>query len=351
MERVSTFSRTVDNFANKGQYFTCPLHSEAIGKLFNWPEEEVSILEPSIGDAKALFSFLDKRDNRTIFAVELDKAIYDKHVEDKDVDYILNADFLNGISVSNNVFSLAFANPPYGDSQYNERYESIFMKRMFNYIKSNGILVLIVPYYLFERDNNFASKFTNRYAVEAVYKFHEKEFKKYKQVVLIGRRKQALKEDEEAATLLHNYVMDIENVELLPMNHQGEKIQIFPSLSGNINIFQTLAINKEEMVNSYKKGDFLGRVNLLKKVNQSGILTPPIPPKSGHLYMLGTIGFTSGAIGSETDRDLHLQRGKVKEETIISTEPGNQSELIEKKKTIKTTSMVIIEASGNIIRF
>jgi len=351
MERVSTFSRTVDNFANKGQYFTCPLHSKAIGQLFSWPEDEVCILEPSIGDASALFSFLDRRPNRTIFGVELDKAIYERHVESRDVDYILNADFLSGITISNNVFSLAFANPPYGDSQYNERYESIFMKRMFNYIKANGILVLIVPYYLFERDSNFASKFTNRYDVEAVYKFHEKEFKKYKQIVLIGRRKQALKEEEEAAKQLHNHVMDIDNVELLPMNHKGKKILIYSSASANISIFQTLNVNKEEMIKSYKNGGLLGKTNILKKVSSSDTLTPPIPPKSGHLYLLGTIGFTSGPIGSEADNDLHLQRGKVKEETITTTESGTNSEVLEKKKTIKTTSMVIIESSGNIIRF
>ncbi len=130
MERVSTFSRTVDNFANKGQYFTCPLHSKAIGDLLEWPESEVSIIEPSIGDASALFSFLDKEDNRTVFGVELDKAIYEAHKKSKKVDYILNADFLSGISISNHAFSLAFANPPYGDSEYNERYESIFMKRL-----------------------------------------------------------------------------------------------------------------------------------------------------------------------------------------------------------------------------
>lgn len=88
------------------------------------------------------------------------------------------------------------------------------MKRMFNYNKANGILMLIVPYYLFERDNNFASKFTNRYDVESVYKFYEKEFRKYKQIAQIGKRKHVLKEEEEVEKLLHNHVIDIDNVEL-----------------------------------------------------------------------------------------------------------------------------------------
>lgn len=351
MERVSTFSRTVDNFANKGQYFTCPFHSKAIGKLLEWPENEVSIIEPSIGDASALFSFLDKKENRTVFGVELDKAIYEDHKKSKKVDYILNADFLSGISISNHVFSLAFANPPYGDSEYNERYESIFMKRLYNYIKTKGILVLIIPYYLFEKDSNFAVKFTNRFDVEAVYKFHEKEFKKFKQVVLIGRRKSVLKENPQAAEALKNKVLDIENLELLPMDYKGKKIQVYPSSSEAVNVFQTMAINKEEMCMSYKRGGLLGKANILKKVASGQVLTPPIPPKSGHLYLLGTIGFQSGIIGSEADKDLHLQRGKVREEVIVETEPGNQSILIERKKTIKTTSMVIVQSDGRIIRF
>ena len=351
MEKVSTFSRTVDNFAKMGQYYTCPIHSKAIGKLFDWPEQEVSILEPSIGDARALFSFLDQRPNRTIFGVELSKVIYDEHIQNGDVDYILNADFISGISITNNAFSLAFANPPYGDSEYKERYESMFMKRMYNYIKTQGILVLIVPYYLFEKDLYFASKYTNRFKVEAVYKFHEAEFKKYKQIVLIGRKKGNLVEEPEVANSLHEKVMNIDDLELLPMDYSGKKIKINPSSSKAISIFQTMAINKTEMSSSYKNGNLLGKAKILKKASGMDVLRPPIPPKNGHLSLLGTIGFTCGAIGSEEDKDIHLQRGKVKEEVIVETESvDGQATIVERKKTIRTTSMVIIQADGCIIR-
>ena len=105
------------------------------------------------------------------------------------------------------------------------------------------------------------------------------------------------------------------------------------------------------MAAAYKNGNLLGKANILKKSSGMDVLRPPIPPKNGHLSLLGTIGFTCGAIGSEEDNDLHLQRGKVKEEVIVETEPGiGQSTFIERKKTIRTTSMVIIQANGRIIR-
>ena len=94
------------------------------------------------------------------------------------------------------------------------------------------------------KDLNFASKFTNRFKVEAVYKFHETEFKKYKQVVLIGRKKGNLVEEPEVANALYEKLMNIDELELLPMNYSGKKIKINPSSSKAISIFQTMAINK-----------------------------------------------------------------------------------------------------------
>lgn len=353
MSKVSTFSRTVDNFAKKGQYFTCPRHSKAIGKLLDWPEEEVSVLEPSIGDASALFSFLDQRENRVIFGVELDNAIAQEHEKSKQVDYLLNADFLSGISISNNAFSLCFANPPYGDSGYNERMESLFMKRISSYMKTSGLIVLIIPWYIFRDDPKFALKFTNRFETEAVYKFHEREFAKYQQIVLIGRKKRVLSEDIAAAEALSEMVLDINAMSLLPMTDDEvrRKIRVYPSSSKNITLFQTLKVNEKELEESFKKGNLYSRVNLLKKVVEQRVLRPPIPPKSGHLYLLGTTGFTSGLIGSEEHKDVHLQRGKVKDTTIVTTATDDNNRLIETTKTVKTTSMVIIDANGSIIRF
>ncbi|MBI9013830.1 MAG: hypothetical protein JEZ08_16470 [Clostridiales bacterium] len=351
MERVSNFSRTRDNLAKLGQYFTEVGHTKALSSLLKWPDSEVSLIEPSIGDATALFSFLNDRENITTFGVELDKGIYTELKESEKVDYLINADFLSGMACTNNAFSLCFANPPYGNSEYGERLESLFMKKLFSYLKPKGILVYVIPYHLFNSDEKFAEKFTARFDVEAVYKFHEKEFNKYKQIALIGRRKKQHENNFEIAEDLHEKVVDIDNLELLPMEYDGELIEVYPSSSDNIKQFQTLTLNLEELSRSYKNGKLLSKANILKKVKKDRSLTPPIPPKSGHLYLLGTTGFTSGMIGNEADQDLHLQRGKVNEEVRITHDTTPAGTVMERKKTIKTTSMVLLESCGTITRF
>lgn len=350
--KVSNFSRTVDNFANKGQYFTCPLHSKAIGKLLRFPDGPVSILEPSIGDGSALKAFLNGR-QASVFGVELDNGIYNAHVEKGEFDYLLNADFLSGITVSNNAFSLVFANPPYGDSEYKERYESLFMKRIYNYLKPMGLMVLIIPYYLFEKDKSFARKFSKRFELQAVYKFHEREFQKYKQIVLIGRkRSKPSDENDLEANCLNEKVLDIENLDLLPMDGNDNTIAVNTSSPDSITTFQSYNINEKELETVVRSSGLIEKLNLIGRIQTEKNLSPPIPPKVGHLYLLGTTGFTSGCIGSEENGTLHLQRGKVTSKEIITTECSDENmKVLERKKTIRTTSMVIIDANGKIMRF
>lgn len=356
MQKVSQFSRTADNFANKGQYFTCPLHSKAIGRLIQWPDNEVSVLEPSIGDASAVLSFLDGR-SATTFGVELDNGIYNTHREEGKIDYILNADFLTGITASNSAFSLCFCNPPYGDSEYNERYESLFMKRIYNYLKTKGLIVLIIPYYIFQKDPKMADKFTRRYSLRALYKFHDKEFRRYRQIVLIGEKKPALTDDHQASLGLQESVEDIDNLPLLPLEEdfERERIRLISSPSENVNLFQTNETNLEELKTCYRFGHGSGVLErtlspCLKK-NGEVELTPPIPPKNGHLFLLGTTGFTSGPIGSPEKEDVHLQRGKVNVTKITSDETKPSGKVVQTTKCIRSTSMVLIESSGKITRF
>jgi len=351
MKRVSKFSRSVENYAKLGQYFTDCSHAKALSGLFSWPDNSVCVLEPCIANAEALLSFCQDHDNTTLFGVELDKGLYESLVNENKIDYLLNTDFLSGLSCTNNAFSLAFANPPYGENGEGDRLESLFMTKISNYIKSNGLIVLIIPWYTFIRDDNFAHKFTNRFDVEAVYKFHEYEFKKFQQIALIGRKKISHEKNEEAANLLQMKATNIEELELLPMDYNGELIDIPVSSPDNISTFQTLELDQEELRLSYKEGSLLSKVNMLKKVSGEQVLQPPLPPKIGHSYLLGTTGFTSGEIGSEEDGNLHLQRGKVKEEKIIEHEELKSKAVKERIKTIKTTSMVLIEQCGSIIRF
>ena len=94
IRKQSGFSRSLFNDMKMGAYYTDPEMCRRIGLLFSFPDEEVSIIEPSIGDASAVMEVLDKRgaDSRKVFGVELNAETYAKVKANPLVDYSINAD-------------------------------------------------------------------------------------------------------------------------------------------------------------------------------------------------------------------------------------------------------------------
>ena len=305
MKAISRFSRIVDNLAKKGQYFTDPEHCEAIGNLMIWPENEFPIMDPSIGNAVGLLSFLGEQKAVT-YGVEIDKEIHDNLKQEEMVDYLLNEDFLEGVQISNGVFPVIFSNPPYGNV-FKERLETIFLKSMTKYLKRNGILVYIIPYTIIDSDPNFCNVFANRFHVEAVYKFHANEFKKYKQVVIIGRKKDNIAESTKAeGNELFLMLREIETLEELPFSGIEPFIKIPGANDSSVTYFRTRNVDLEELKSFYKKGTLLDKINILPRNNVDRAVTPPIPPLKGHLNLLSSVGFQHGKVGSIEKKDLHL---------------------------------------------
>ena len=78
-------------------------------------------------------------------------------------------------------------NPPYGD--LNEtRQEILFLNKLLSYLTIDAVLVYIVPYQVVA-NQEFQRVWTAGLTVEKIFRFHEKEYEKWKQVVLIGRKK------------------------------------------------------------------------------------------------------------------------------------------------------------------
>ena len=60
IRQQSTFSRTMDNMEKMGAYYTDIEHCIDISKQLKFPETEVSVLEPSIGDGSAVLAVTGK---------------------------------------------------------------------------------------------------------------------------------------------------------------------------------------------------------------------------------------------------------------------------------------------------
>jgi len=363
-------SRTAGNMAKMGAYYTDVDHCSALSRFLEFQETGVHrLLEPSIGDGKAISACVGKQkgDNKRIFAVEsnFDTVSMLRSQEEVEIEALIEADFINGIFATNNAFDFCFSNPPYGDyltlSGMNERLEKMFLERITKYLKVGGVLVFVIPHSAFIMPAIFNRLFS-QYDVKHVYKFHEKEFEKYKQVVVIAVKKptkkevilriseeydQERKETERLKALLASY-SSIEQIEDLPMEYNGERIVISTSPAEKRFTFKPKEFRVED---AYEKlmeltplDEKMGKILTTPSYHSGELDRPPIPPKNDSLYLLAVCGVGEGLAGVE-GVDLHLQRGVVKmtEESQVDEETNIETVTVSAKITL-----TVVEDSGKV---
>lgn len=356
----TTFTRTAANIEKMGAYYTDVEHCRQIGKMFKWPENaEVSVLEPSIGDGSAVRAVTDaeKNPNIRIFGVELNDEVASQLKSDPGFEAILKADFLTGVRIKNSAFSFVFGNPPYMEDDLGgtgERMELSFLKKVVNYLGRDGVIVWVIPYRVFVEDSFFRF-WTTRFETLGVYKFHPEEYAKYKQVALIGRKTGIRAFMKEEMLAFRAKYSSIDNVEELPVNYEGELIEVKPSESKDVTLFGcTIFDPKEAQDLLIERGNDLDKVfsqyASTPEYVASDIGRPPIPPKNDSMYLLSVCGVGSGKAGTEGD-DLHLQRGiaEVIEEKVSEVdETGTKKSVVDKVTTRTAIKMTLIQSNGEI---
>ena len=365
-ERNNAFSRTTANEAKMGAYYTDARHCEVIGELFNFPEDEVCVLEPSIGDGTAVKAVTrpDLNDKVKIFGVELNDAVAKQTKEDQLIEDVLSADFTNGVNIRNNVFSFCFGNPPYMDDDDTEdgkrgRLENTFLTKVTgNYLRIGGILVWVIPY------RNFVDPSTLKYLMShyeklGVWKFWDDEYSKWHQIVYVGRKilaKGIPLADELAA---ERALYEEDKLEVLPMTFEGSElyhsIEVQPTKAEDVNLFSTRVFDPVAALNFLVNGnpnieDYNQAINrkITQKVYASNDLgRPPIMPKADSLYLMATSGAGQGLAGTP-GKDLHLQRGtaEVIDETEYKPDPNDPEKEVAVVTTRTKVSMQIFETSG-----
>lgn len=314
--RQSSFSRTIINEAKMGAYYTDAEHCRRIGRLLDFPEEFIA-LEPSIGDGSAIAATLEEATVMPkIYGVELNQNTYEE-IKDDERFYVLPADFLTGVVVSNRVFSYCFSNPPYGVGEDGKtRLEKSFLEKISNYMCPEGILVYVIPYQVLQEERFLRSLFS-RFTPLAVFKFDDKEFEKYHQVVVIAQKRSREGYLRDWYEKFKEQISEISNISYLPTIDEpvDRKIPVPPSSDEKLTYFTTREFDAENA------GKRLMGSNLYLMIGKKGILPsytatelghPAIPLKKDLLYLCAISGGGQGLTGSEENRDLHLQRGVAK---------------------------------------
>jgi len=358
----TSFSRTLDNTAKMGAYYTDVSHCIDLGKKLRFPEgKEVSVLEPSIGDGEAVIALTGARANENIkiFGVELNEKSAKETKAKPEITECLEADFLEGVRIKNSVFSLCFGNPPYMEDDLNEdgkdRVERQFLEKVTNYLSKDGILVWVIPYRSFTEFSSMRFMMCH-YDILAVYKFRESEYQKYHQVGIIARKvdgRSVIKPEVDENILRY----ELDNIPTLDSD-AGEGFEVMPSSSEKVTLFCSKVFDTNEAFmrltdwGSDEFFDDLNKIvnrNLTQEVYKVGdIGKPPIPLKKDSLYLLCTSGCGQGKSGSEEKNDIHLQRGiaeVIEESDIREDETGNATETVTSRTKV---TMTIVEQSGRI---
>lgn len=245
--RQSSFSRTIINEAKMGAYYTDAEHCRRIGRLLDFPEEFIA-LEPSIGDGSAIAATLEEATVLPkIYGVELNQNTYEE-IKDDERFYVLPADFLTGVVVSNRVFSYCFSNPPYGVGEDGKtRLEKSFLEKISNYMCPEGILVYVIPYQVLQEERFLRSLFS-RFTPLAVFKFDDKEFEKYHQVVVIAQKRSREGYLRDWYEKFKEQISEISNISYLPTIDEpvDRKIPVPPSSDEKLTYFTTREFDAEE---------------------------------------------------------------------------------------------------------
>lgn len=354
--RQSQFSRTRYNEGKAGAYYTDLAHCKDIAKAFAWPDGEVSVLEPSIGDASAVKAVTKAEENSKvrIFGVELMEKPAKAVKDDPIIEDCLCADFTDGVTISHNAFGFIFQNPPYLEDTLDEdkeRLELQFLKKTGDYLIREGIQVCVISHRQLI-DLKYLRYFLSRYEVLFLYRFRPEEYSKFHQVVICGRKKplQMVQSEE-----LNKFLLTVQLPEMIPElpDYFEEKIAVPEAPADAVKIFAKKVFSPEdameELNNAYPEEIlkvFDENVSM-KQYAAVDIGKPPIPLKKDSLYLMAVAGAGQGLAGDEKNGDLHLQRGVA--------EVSEDTEVIEKngKNVLKSTSstkisLTIVENDGKI---
>lgn len=352
IRKQNSFCQSRVNQAKLGAYYTDLEHCKWISGLLDFPaEKEVCCLEPSIGDASAVIRVTEREKNRKvlIFGVELNRITASLVMENPLVEDCICGNFLTDVIINKNVFSFCFANPPYGEEE-GSRLEVLFLNKLVSYLTEHAVLVFIIPFYVL-KEKAFLRAWNRYFSTECCYRFHEGEYKKWKQVVLIGRKMKERKNEERDVRESFKAFGSPEEIPMIPENYTGDRIKVFPSCGKNISDFKNKVFDAQK-ARKILQGNQLEDL-VISRIEQQQFITdrlsrPPIMPNAGQMYLMAISGAGQGRVGTEEAKDQHLQRGivmNVEEAEVRQDEEGSSVVAVQKFTRI---SFQIVENNGVI---
>lgn len=323
------------NNVKMGYYPTDPNNIALMLQGISFPEGvTTNVFDPCCGCGKALRQ-IAQGNNCYAYGVELDESRAEE--AQSRLHRVAFGSFFHS-DISRESFHLMFLNPPYlsvlNESGSRARHEKRFLIESIPHLLYGGLLLYVIPYYRLTAD--ICRVLCDNFENITVWRFTDGEFKKYKQVVVMGTRKrrETVPQDIE---WLEQYAAYPDRIPVL--TELTSPRYTLPAQPTEVRVFKGERFNQKELEQQLRRSDsfrqFMARSQL-----DSGVKHPLLPLSISQIGLIGGSGMINGLIQCDTP---HIIKGRIvkviRRETEEKFAAGGKHTGSEVKETI-TNKMI-----------
>ena len=293
-----------------GYYPTDPDNIALLLRGIQFPEGvTTNLLDPCCGCGKALRQ-LAEGNNCFAYGVELDES---RAGEAQTRLHRVGFGSFFFSRISREAFHLLFLNPPYlsvlNGSGGQSRHEKRFLIESIGHLTYGGLLVYVIPYYRLTPD--ICRILMDNFEALSVWRFTDGEFKRFKQVAVLGLRKR--RETEPPDTLwLEQYAVSpasIPSISDLPEHRYA-----LPAYPLEVTTFMGERFNQKELEQQLKRSNSFQQLMARSELDND-VKRPPLPLSIGQIGLVGGSVMINGLVRCNFP---HVIKGRIVK--VIRTE-------------------------------
>ena len=300
------------NNVKLGYYPTDPDNIALMLKGVRFPEGvTTNVFDPCCGCGKALRQ-IAQGNNCYAYGVELDELRAEE--AQTRLHRVGMGSFFHS-RISHEAFHLLFLNPPYlsvlNQSGGRSRHEKRFLIESLCHLAYGGLLIYVIPYYRLTPD--ICRVLVDNFDGLSIWRFTDGEFKRFKQVVVMGLRKRRDVEPQDT-TWLERYAVRPDAIPSL--TELPEDRYALPAQPLEVKTFQGELFNQKELEQQLRRSDGFTQLMARSELD-SGVKRPPLPLSISQIGLVGGSGMINGLIECDSP---HIIKGRVVKVVRAETE-------------------------------
>ncbi len=300
------------NNVKLGYYPTDPDNIALILRGIQFPEGvTTNLFDPCCGCGKALRQ-LAQGNNCYAYGVELDES---RAEEAQTRLHRVGFGSFFFSQISQEAFHLLFLNPPYlsvlNGSGNKSRHEKRFLIESLPHLMYGGLLVYVIPYYRLTPD--ICRVLVDNFEGLTVWRFTDSEFKKFKQIAVLGLRKRRTVVPEDTLWL-EKYTVDPTTIPSLA--EISENQYPLPAQILEVKTFKGEKFNEKELEQQLRRCDSFAQLMARSELDK-GVKRPLLPLSISQIGLIGGSGMINGLIQCDTP---HIIKGRIIKVTRTESE-------------------------------